>query len=280
MKTAPALAAAALVLSLAHDASAYCVRTTCNDDDCERDDRKCKTTGEPLRWRSLPIHFRFTRRDPATLLREEARAAVRSAFYRWSDTLCGGQRTSLRFVEDSELDEDKPLEPESRASQPYGIFFRDTGWPYEGKADKTLAQANTRFTPAGLIGYSDIEVNTGQQNFAVNEDAPPEAIDLQAVLTHEVGHYIGLDHSVEDDSIMAESYCEREATRCKLGRVAARRLAEDDIDAVCALYPPSGYEAPEDPDGGCSTAPAAPPPFWPFALVALALLRFAKRRAL
>ncbi|MDB4933903.1 MAG: hypothetical protein JWP87_875 [Labilithrix sp.] len=59
------------------------------------------------------------------------------------------------------------------------------------------------------------------------------------VITHEVGHYIGIAHSREPQAIMAESYCNLD-NRCEKGKVAARRLAPDDIAAVCALYPPDG----------------------------------------
>src|SRR5262252_4327068 len=81
-----------LIALLPRSASAWCQLTTCKDTaeaKCPRDEFNCQTTGTPLRWRKLPIHFRFSRLAPALLLREEARASIRAAFYRWSDTLCG-----------------------------------------------------------------------------------------------------------------------------------------------------------------------------------------------
>lgn len=237
---------AIVLLSLAAPAtaSAFCRSTTCNPktESCEKDDRGCNTTGEPVRWAKMPIEYRFSSAGSALLIREEARAAVRAAFNRWSDTLCDGRRTSLRFVEREDVPEDKPLGRGTRGSEPFGIYFRDLGWPYD-TPDETLAQTNNTYGKStGIIQYSDLEVNTGARKFATTETG--EGVDLQAVMTHEVGHYIGLAHSIENDSIMAKSYCET-GDRCEKGKVAARRLAADDIAAVCKLYPPEGAPAAE-----------------------------------
>ena len=44
---------------------------------------------------------------------------------------------------------------------------------------------------------------------------------------------------LENESILTVSYCEQ-SERCDKGKIAARRLSQDDIDAVCTLYPPDG----------------------------------------
>ncbi len=231
------LAVVLAVLLLPSSASAFCRSMTCNPkkEQCDVDDRGCVTSGVPVHWAQTPLHYRFSARGSALLEREEARAAIRAAFAQWSDTLCDGRRTSLRFVEQEDLPEDKPLGPDTQGSAPFGIYFRDLGWPYDD-ADETLAQTNHRYgKTSGTIQYSDLEINTGARKFATTDDG--DGVDLQAVITHEVGHYIGLAHSVENESIMVKSYCEV-GDRCEKGKVAARRLATDDIAAVCALYPP------------------------------------------
>jgi uncharacterized protein (TIGR03382 family) len=258
------LAAAALVVTLLvpASASAFCRSMTCNPkkDACEVDDRGCVTSGVPVKWGKTTLEYRFSSRGSALLVREEARAAIRDAFNRWSDTLCDGRRTSLRFVEREDLADDKPLGKDTRGSEPFGIYFRDLGWPYD-TPDETLAQTNHIFgKTSGSIQYSDLEINTGARKFATTESG--DGVDLQAVMTHEAGHYIGLAHSVENESIMVKSYCEV-GDRCEKGKVAARRLAPDDILAVCTLYPPDATaEAPtaDQPSsaGGCSSSPSRP----------------------
>jgi MYXO-CTERM domain-containing protein len=270
-----ALVLGATLLS-ASSAHGFCRTTTCKSENgvpCPTDEAGCQTTGAPLRWRKLPITFRFSAARPGQLVREEARAAIRAAFYRWSDTLCGAdqRRTALRFVEGEDILEVKPLIANSRASEPFGIYFRDTGWPYEGKEDQTLAQTNNIFgKDSGFIEYADMEINTGNtglQQFSTKEDEP--GTDLQAVMTHEAGHYIGLAHSKEPASIMVASYCNAKDGRCDKGKVAARRLSQDDIDAVCTLYPPDYTDPPEDkPVTGCATTSSDPSSG--FAAIALA----------
>jgi hypothetical protein len=231
------LVAASLLVTTT--ASAFCRSTTCNPkkQECDFDDAGCELSGNVLRWEKSTLVFRFHEKGSSQLVREEARSAVREAFHRWSDTVCpNGERTSLRFIEGEDIVEDKPLDADAEASEAFGIFFRDLGWPHEG-VDETLAKTRTLFgNTSGKMTYADIEVNATKP-FSLDESANEEATDLQAVMTHEVGHYIGLAHSKAPQSIMAERLCEVD-TRCKKGRVAARRLAADDIDAVCDLFPP------------------------------------------
>ncbi len=245
----------ALVLTaLPSTASAYCQTLTCAGE-CERDRDACPVGGHPVHWTKLPIVYRFHSRGSRLLVREEARAAIRASFHRWSDVVCpDGRRTSLRFREEEDTDVEKGLEPNDRPSQPFGIYFRDFGWPHK-KRDATLALTTLDFSKKdGTVLYGDIEINSGAKRFAVTEDG--DGIDLQAVMTHEVGHYIGLAHSTARGSIMAESHCEIGDGRCEKGKFAARRLADDDIEAVCDLYPPGAQNPPENaPPVSCSTAP-------------------------
>lgn len=275
-------------LTLASQASAFCRKTTCEGDGCPTDKRGCPAEGEALKWGKLPLHYRFHNRPPRLLLREEARAAIREAFHRWSDTICAdGRRTSLRFVEDDDVAEDKPLEKDAVGVNPYTIYFRDYGWPHTG-VDETLALTTHNFRAgSGFIEYADMEVNSGatrggRSGFSTDE-ADEDGKDLQAVMTHEAGHYIGLAHSKEDKSIMAPSYCAATTDRCKKGKVAERRLAPDDILAVCTLYPPDGIPEEEvrPETGGLTCAartPARPGNAWALGSLLVPVLVWWRRR--
>jgi len=64
-------------------------------------------------------------------------------------------------------------------------------------------------------------------------------IDLQNVATHEVGHAIGLDHPPRTDGGQEHLTTMYETT--KPGELLKRTLSEDDINGVCAIYPPGRY---------------------------------------
>lgn len=135
----------------------------------------------------------------------------------------------------------------------------------------------------GWFLYADIEINTGSSKFTTTDDGTGN--DLQAVITHEVGHYIGLDHSKVVDSIMVSNYCQDPEARCGKGVVAARRLANDDIDAVCTLYPPRpvGETTTAAADeagtqGGCAASPSRGGAWVPLAGLAVAVAALTRKR--
>ena len=109
-----------------------------------------------------------------------------------------------------------------------------------------------------------------------------EGIDLQTVVTHEVGHFIGLAHGREPNTIMAAHLCDS-GDRCARDRVSSRRLAVDDIAAVCALYPPdaepSAPARPSTAGASCAVhARGALPRGLPLFVVVLAGLALIRRK--
>lgn len=283
MRTVLTLLVALAGIATSTEALAFCRSTTCDarKSDCPLDDNGCPGKGAPLSWRSLPLVYRFHAPGSEKLDMDRAKEAIRRAFQTWSNVTCGSRRTSLRFEEGSEIPGKSPLATGSPAKTSFGIYFRDDVWPYD-EGDESLALTNQTFgTTNGYIDYSDIEVNTTTRTFALADDE--KGIDLQAAVTHEVGHYIGLAHSPVATSIMVASYCQS-GERC--GSIdQARALDDDDISAVCALYPPSGIAgvAYEDPDAGGCAVSAAPAPgssrtAWLAVLAAMALALAARAR--
>jgi hypothetical protein len=80
-------------------------------------------------------------------------------------------------------------------------------------------------------------------------------MDLQNTVTHEVGHVLGLAHSSVTGATMNATTAPRETDK--------RSLAADDIQGVCAIYPP--------PSGGCGCGGGEPAGVTSLLLVALAL---------
>ncbi len=249
VRAASCLVLAAGVLG-APDALAYCRTTTCDPhkDTCATNGDGCVKDGVPVTWTKLPLVYRFSAHGSVKLDDDKVRAAVRAGVNRWSNVECPNGRTSLRFQEHSDFMHD---------GTPFGIVFRDDAWDHTDSLE-TLAITNVSYgTVFGDIASADIEVNTAQHDFTFGD--APGGTDFEAVVTHEIGHYIGLAHSTDPASIMVPAYCQAGAAGRCTDKKQGRELAQDDVDAVCALYPPTGIagvEYGEPTPAGCDASGA------------------------
>jgi hypothetical protein len=111
--------------------------------------------------------------------------------------------------------------------------FRDSGWPYTeanmgGGQDldaSAIAFTTLTFTEAGELVDADVEINS--ENVSIGLDVKEGAFDLRTIVTHEMGHFLGFDHTEVTDAMMA--------ARFPTG-IARHQLEPDDVDAVCSVY--------------------------------------------
>jgi hypothetical protein len=113
----------------------------------------------------------------------------------------------------------------------------------------TLVAADQR---SGVIGDADILLNAANKQFCVAPACDKGRYDLQNTLTHEVGHLLGLDHSLDGGATMYGG--------SPPGETSKRELAEDDRLGVCTAYrtiwTAEGCVPVEaDPPGCCATRP-------------------------
>jgi hypothetical protein len=209
-------------------ASAYCRSTACRSEACQPDESGCPRAGAPLWWASRCIGYSLSRTLSAKVDREGSRAALRRAFATWAEVPCeGGGVASLTFAEQPEA---YCSRTEYNANGPniHVVYFQDDLWQYLS-LDNTLAKTTVTFSPStGEIYDADIAINSSFNEITLGDDNVE--YDLQAVITHEVGHFIGLGHSDSDDATMHFSYTP--------GSTELRSLSRDDIAAVCDAYPP------------------------------------------
>lgn len=85
----------------------------------------------------------------------------------------------------------------------------------------------TALVRSGLITDADILLNDWNFKFGINGGS--KQADLQATLTHELGHVLGLDHSSVPNSTMYFA--------ANVGETGKRILKEDDKKGICDLYP-------------------------------------------
>lgn len=86
----------------------------------------------------------------------------------------------------------------------------------------------------GQIIEADILFNPTIQ-FSTSLVTPANRIDLQSVATHEIGHFLGLDHTSLLSSVMFPSLTD--------GANYARTLTVDDIAGVSSIYPSAAFAA-------------------------------------
>jgi hypothetical protein len=210
-------------------------------------DRPCVTDGIPLRWERACTTYAIERSGSRDMPMAQVRDLIQQSFETWMGVTCGGTPVDVR----AELLEEDSLCNQAEYNTEGGnvnsiIFVAD--WDardYDPSAYAyTTVWHNTR---TGEIYDVDMEINEDRGPYG---DCPAGGctdgtVDLQNVITHEVGHYFGIAHTPGPE----------EATMWAIsppGEVDKRTLEPDDAEAICSIYPP-GDLPPEcnfDPRGG------------------------------
>jgi MYXO-CTERM domain-containing protein len=241
----------ALVL-LAPPTAAFCRITTIETVTDGEDLLACYDTSHPpVWWRSACLGLSVESGGS-----KYASAAVvdailfQSVLPNWMNADCpGGGHPSIEVVDLG------PVECDQHQANLYGpnaneVIFHDDAWPYDDGAgctssSLTVALTTVTFHPeTGELWDADIEINSACFPLSTTLPVPAGRYDLQSILQHETGHYLGLAHPPDPEAIMYYLYSP--------GSDGKRKLDSDDIAGACTIYPPSGErsDAPFEGDGG------------------------------
>lgn len=226
-----------LLSAIPREASAFCRSTTCSGD-CPRNVDGCKVAGKDLYWRSFCVGFSLQKDGSSFIPMDVVRATVARSFVTWSDVACeNGELATIAFSPASDVSchtaEYNPDGPNANI-----VLFQENRWDYSGPGN-TLAKTTVSYdTDTGEILDADIELNQAYNELTTGDDNV--VYDLESIMTHEIGHFIGIDHSPDPEATMFLAYEE--------GDTYQRDLAPDDVAAACTIYPTTR-------DATCSTKP-------------------------
>ncbi|MGZ5971583.1 MAG: matrixin family metalloprotease, partial [Polyangiales bacterium] len=164
-------------------------------------------------WKTLPVTIGWAGAPPKPLLDAEAVATLDVASRAWAIPPCSAARFAIAPSGAALAD---PLAANGRND----VIVHLSDWP---SPLATGAAAHTVIFVAGdSITEADIHLNA--RDFTFDD----KGVDLRSILTHELGHVLGIGHSADPRATMSAGLP---------AGLAGRSLEKDDTDAVCALYP-------------------------------------------
>lgn len=189
--------------------------------------------GDPVRWfmRAEPLPFKLGAIEPEELSVELVTAVVQTAWDTWHNAGCADVPTAVyRGVSE----ETEHTVPQSFREAPDNLvlFVRTADeWSALGRGTNEIAiTLVSNSDKTGEIVDADIVVNDALWRFTVGGGSvAPGEVDFVSAMTHEVGHALGLLHSLELDATMYATYTSADPA-------GARSLSDDDRAGLCALY--------------------------------------------
>jgi hypothetical protein len=192
--------------------------------------QKGEYAGTAIAWprRCIPFHLNERGSDNAALGPIET--AVRRSFAAWEQVDCSDTELTFQGLTNVELVGFTP-----NAKNINMVVFQEESWPHESKiiALTTVtycsAPSGAPCDDAGRVLDADIEMNGVDFDFTVTPVPGLVRYDVQNTVTHEVGHFLGLDHtSVEDATMFAYA---------PAGERSKQSLADDDVAGLCDISP-------------------------------------------
>ena len=193
----------------------------------------------------LPVPFAIYR-GTTDVVFADLHAATRTAFETWTLPSCtglavrddGGSTVPAIYGDDRNVIE----------------WVEDGSWTARGFSRFTIGVTTNQFLRVGArwtIDESDMELNADQFRWVIDGgEADADPVDVQGLVVHEAGHFLGLLHACEQTAIDGAPACgspvEPETMFPLYTGENQRTLEPDDVAGICYLYP-----APDCAASGC-----------------------------
>ena len=197
--------------------------------------------GPSLFWNKRDLTYAINSDLYNSLPDERVRYAIEKSFLTWQEVYCSDINFSSSLSDSSLVGYDWRVPTDNENL----IVFRNGAsddkldkWRHD---ERSMALTTTTFNSlTGEILDSDIEFNGVNFKFSACEPQENDCFvsyDIQNILTHEIGHFLGLDHPPKYQTGASETTMYYLSPK---GELKKRSLHIDDINALCFIYPEAG----------------------------------------